>query len=356
MMGLLGALARPLLLALEPEAAHGLAIAALAKMPLPAAAPDPALLAVQAFGLHFPNPLGMAAGFDKNAQVYGPLLRLGFGFVEIGTVTPKPQSGNPKPRMFRLAADGAVINRLGFNGAGHDAALARLQGRNARAIVGVNIGANKDAPDRIADYVAGITAFAPVASYFTVNVSSPNTPGLRDLQAARALDDLLARVVVARDAAALVHGRRAVLLKIAPDLSLAELDDVVRVARARKIDGMIIGNTTVSRPAGLRDANVARQAGGLSGRPLFALSTAMLAATFLRVERQFPLIGVGGVDSSDAAYAKIRAGADLLQLYTALVYEGAGLIAAIKQGLMLRLQRDGFASVAQAVGTQAARF
>ena len=356
MMGLLGALARPLLLALEPEAAHGLAIAALAKMPLPAAAPDPALLAVQAFGLHFPNPLGMAAGFDKNAQVYGPLLRLGFGFVEIGTVTPKPQSGNPKPRMFRLAADGAVINRLGFNGAGHDAALARLRGRNARAIVGVNIGANKDAPDRIADYVAGITAFAPVASYFTVNVSSPNTPGLRDLQAARALDDLLARVVVARDAAALVHGRRAVLLKIAPDLSLAELDDVVRVARARKIDGMIIGNTTVSRPAGLRDANVARQAGGLSGRPLFALSTAMLAATFLRVERQFPLIGVGGVDSSDAAYAKIRAGADLLQLYTALVYEGAGLIAAIKQGLVLRLQRDGFASVAQAVGTQAARF
>ena len=356
MMGLLGALARPLLLALEPEAAHGLAIATLAKMPLPAAAPDPASLAVKAFGLHFPNPLGMAAGFDKNAQVYGPLLRLGFGFVEIGTVTPKPQPGNSKPRMFRLPADGAVINRLGFNGAGHGAALARLRGRDGRAIVGVNIGANKDAPDRIADYVAGIAAFAPVASYFTVNVSSPNTPGLRDLQAAGALDDLLARVVFARDAAAQLHGRCPVLLKIAPDLNLAELDDVVRVARARQIDGMIIGNTTVSRPAGLRDAKVAGQAGGLSGRPLFALSTAMLAATFLRVERQFPLIGVGGVDSSDAAYAKIRAGADLLQLYTALVYEGAGLIAAIKRGLVLRLQRDGFASVAQAVGTQAPRF
>ena len=353
MIGLLGALARPLLLALEPEAAHAIGLRALQNLPLPAAAPDPESLAVEAFGLRFANPLGMAAGFDKNAQVYGPLSRLGFGFVEIGTVTPLAQAGNPKPRMFRLPGNGAVINRLGFNGAGHAAALARLQGRDTRAIVGVNIGANKEATDRAADYVAGIAAFAPVASYFAINVSSPNTPGLRDLQAAAALDDLLARVVFARDAAAQAHGRRPVLLKIAPDLTLADLDDVVRIARARRVDGMIVSNTTVSRPAGLRGA-AAGQAGGLSGSPLFALSTAMLAATFLRVERQFPLIGVGGIDSADAAFAKIAAGADLVQLYTALVFQGIGLVGQIKHGLAARLKQRGLASVSQAVGTMAA--
>ena len=353
MIALLGALARPLLLALEPEAAHAISLRALQYLPLPAAAADPDSLAVEAFGLRFANPLGMAAGFDKDAQAYGPLARLGFGFVEIGTVTPRAQPGNPKPRMFRLPGNGAVINRLGFNGGGQAAALARLQGRAMGAIVGVNLGANKDAADRVADYVAGIAAFAPLASYFAINVSSPNTPGLRDLQAAAALDDLLARVIFARDAVAQAHGRRPVLLKIAPDLTLAGLDDVVRIARFRRVDGMIVSNTTLSRPAGLQGA-AAKQAGGLSGSPLFHLSTAMLAATFLRVERQFPLIGVGGIDSAHTAFAKITAGADLLQLYSGLVFEGLGLIGRIKDGLAARLKQRGLASVSQAVGTMAA--
>ena len=342
MIDLLEAIARPMLLALEPERAHALTIKALKTLPMPPARPDPASLAVEAFGLKFPNPLGMAAGFDKNAEVFGPLLRLGFGFAEIGTVTPLAQPGNPAPRMFRLAGDGGVINRLGFNGAGHAPALARLQNRPP-GIVGVNIGANKDAADRVADYVAGIRAFSGVASYFTLNVSSPNTPGLRDLQAAAALDDLLARALDARDAAA---RRVPVLLKIAPDVSLAGLDDIVRIARARAIDGMIVSNTTLSRPAGLTGA-AAGESGGLSGRPLFELSTAMLAQTFLRVERQFPLVGAGGIDGAEAAWTKICAGATLVQLYTGLVFQGLGLVGEIKRGLAGR-------KLADAVGSEAA--
>ena len=348
MIDILGALARPVLLALEPEAAHGLTIKALKNLPLPPARPDSPSLAVEAFGLKFSNPVGMAAGFDKNAEVFGPLLRLGFGFTEIGTVTPLPQPGNPKPRMFRLAEDGGIINRLGFNGAGHAAALTRLQGR-LPGIVGVNIGANKEAADRVADYVSGIKTFAPVASYFTINVSSPNTPGLRDLQAAAALDDLLARVLEARDAAA---RRVPVLLKIAPDVTLTDLDAIVRIARNRRLDGMIVSNTTLSRPASLISA-AARENGGLSGKPLFALSTAMLAATFLRVEGQFPLVGVGGIDSAEAAWTKIRAGAALVQLYSALVYGGIGLVGQIKRGLAQLLQQGGHAGIAGVVGVAA---
>ncbi|HKM88197.1 MAG TPA: quinone-dependent dihydroorotate dehydrogenase, partial [Xanthobacteraceae bacterium] len=252
MIGLFERLARPLLLALDPEDAHGLTIRMLKLAPLRRAAGDDKRLAMRAFGLNFPNPVGMAAGFDKNAEVPDALLRLGFGFVEVGTVTPLPQRGNPRPRVFRLDADRGVINRLGFNSQGAEAVLSRLAARaNAGGIVGINIGANKETPDRVADYVRLIERFAPVASYVTINISSPNTPGLRDLQQAAMLDDLLTRVVDARERVAQHAGPTPVLLKVAPDLSLAELDDVVGIARSRQVDGMIVANTTVTRPANL---------------------------------------------------------------------------------------------------------
>ena len=298
--------------------------------------PDDPRLAASAFGLDFPNPIGLAAGFDKNAEIPDAMLGLGFGFVEVGTLTPRAQPGNPRPRAFRLIEDRAVINRYGFNNDGHAPALARLSKRAPRGIVGVNIGANKDADDRIADYVAGVHAFADVASYFAINVSSPNTPGLRDLQEPEALFELLARVIEARDAALV---QRPLLLKIAPDLTLDQLDAIVRVARDRRIDGMIVSNTTVSRPATLR-SQLAKESGGLSGAPLFDLSTRMLAQTFLRVEGQFPLIGVGGVDSAEAALAKIEAGATLVQLYSGLIYEGPGLVRRTKRGLIETLEQS----------------
>lgn len=341
-------LAAPLLRLLDPETAHRATIAALKFPPPRAPAPDDPRLAVSAFGLDFPNPIGLAAGFDKNAEVPDAMLGFGFGFVEVGTLTPRAQAGNPRPRAFRLAEDRAVINRYGFNNEGHAPALARLSKRRRGGIVGVNIGANKDAADRVADYVAGVRAFADVASYFAINVSSPNTPGLRDLQEPEALSDLLARVIDARDAARL---RRPLLLKIAPDLTLAQLDNIVRVARERRIDGMIVSNTTISRPASLR-STFAKESGGLSGAPLFDLSTRMLAQTYLRVEGQFPLIGVGGVDSAEAALAKIEAGATLAQLYSALAYEGPGVIARIKRGLLDALARDG-SSLAAKIGVRA---
>ncbi len=325
MIGFLDRVARPLLRAFDPESAHALAVGALRWGPLRRQSTADERLAIKAFGLEFPNPFGIAAGFDKNAVVPDALLRLGAGFVEVGTVTPRPQSGNPRPRVFRLDGDEAVINRLGFNNEGFGVVRARLSARASRGgIVGVNIGANKDTADRAADYVAGIAAFAAAASYFAVNVSSPNTPGLRDLQSRAALDELLARVIEARDRATATTGRRPVLLKIAPDLSLGSLDDVVAVARRRGADGMIVANTTVGRPTTLRD-RAAGQAGGLSGRPLFALSTRMLAETYVRTERAFPLIGAGGIDSGAAAFAKIKAGADLVQLYTGLIFRGVGL-------------------------------
>jgi dihydroorotate dehydrogenase len=341
MIGLLDRLARPFLRALDPEDAHTLAVKMLRLTPpLPARRDDPRL-ALRLFGLNFPNPVGMAAGFDKNAEVADELIRLGFGFVEVGTITPLPQPGNPRPRLFRLDADAGVINRLGFNSQGADAALKRLVARAGGGIVGVNVGANKDSPDRVADYVTLIERFAAVASYITVNISSPNTPGLRNLQQAEVLDDLLARVIDARERAAPHAGSTPVLLKIAPDLALGDLDDVVRIARARRIDGMIVGNTTVARPPGLHDTAAAREAGGLSGRPLYPLANRMLAETYLRVGGAFPLVGAGGIDSGKTALDKIRAGASLVQVYSGLVFRGLGLVAEIKQALVAALEHDG---------------
>jgi dihydroorotate dehydrogenase len=347
-------LGRPLLRVIDPEAAHALVIKATRWAPTLPRHPDDRRLQVDAMGLRFPNPIGIAAGFDKNAVVPDALLALGFGFVEIGTVTPRPQPGNPPPRLFRLNRDRAVINRLGFNNDGVARVRERLAARTpAAGIIGVNVGANKDAPDRAADYAAAIAALAAPASYFTVNVSSPNTPGLRDLQHKAALDDLLARVIDARDRAAATAGRKPILLKIAPDLALAELDDIVAVARARRIDGMIISNTTISRPGALQDLIPAREPGGLSGRPLFALSTRMLAEAFVRVERAFPLMGVGGIDSGASALAKVRAGALLVQLYTGLIYCGLRVLDDIKRALVRDLEVEGAGALADLVGRDA---
>lgn len=351
MIGHLGAAATALLRGLEAEDAHRLTIAALRLLPRREPAPDDPRLATKVFGLDFPNPVGLAAGFDKNAEAFDATLALGFGFAEVGTLTPLPQPGNARPRVFRLLEDHAVINRYGFNNDGHAPALKRLAARARRGIVGVNIGANKDASDRVQDYVAGVRAFAEAADYFTINISSPNTPGLRDLQEPKALADLLARVI---DAGAGAPTRRPLLLKIAPDLTLSQLDDIVRVAREAQIDGMIVSNTTVARPGSLR-SKLAAETGGLSGEPLFALSTRRLAQVFLRVEGQFPLIGVGGIDGPETAFAKIEAGAALLQLYSALVYEGPGLVTRIKQGLASRLASEN-APLGAVIGRKAKDF
>ncbi len=354
-IGLFDRLSRPLMRALDPEDAHALAIKALRYVPLTRPVGEARELAVRAFGLNFPNPVGIAAGFDKNGLVPDALLRLGFGFVEIGTVTPRAQAGNPRPRLFRLVADQGVINRLGFNNEGEAVVLARLAARaRLGGIVGVNVGANRDSVDRSADYAHLIETFAAVAGYFTVNVSSPNTPGLRDLQQAKALDELLSRVLDARERARQRAGPVPVLLKIAPDLSLEDLDDVVGIARKHGIDGMIVGNTTVTRPASLRERERAGEAGGLSGRPLFKLATRMLAETFVRAEGAFPLIGAGGIDSGPTAIAKIKAGATLLQLYTGLIYRGIGLVAEIKTDLVAALKRGHRDSFAAMVGADVA--
>jgi dihydroorotate dehydrogenase len=353
--GLIDRLSRPFLRALDPEDAHNLTLKALRHMPLPRAAADLPELKVRAFGLNFPNPVGIAPGFDKNAVAPDALLRLGFGFVEIGTVTPRAQSGNPRPRLFRLEEDRAVINRLGFNNDGGPVVLARLAARaRMGGVVGVNVGANKDSADRAEDYARLVETFAAVASYFTINVSSPNTPGLRNLQHAAELDDLLARVIEARERARPRVGPTPVLLKIAPDLTLSELDDVVGIARKRKLDGMIVGNTTVSRPPSLRDRAAGKEAGGLSGRPLFKLSTRMLAETYVRAEGAFPLVGVGGIDSGPAAIAKIKAGASLVQLYSGLVYRGIALVNEIKSDLAAALKRGHRESLEAMVGIDAA--
>ena len=349
------ALTLPLLRRLDPEDAHRLALGGLRMLPPAKARPGDPKLAMRVFGLNFPNPIGMAAGFDKNAEVPDALLRLGFGFVEIGSVTPKPQGGNPRPRLFRLEDDSGVINRMGFNNDGAEAVLRRLAARaRLGGIVGVNVGANKDSTDRTADYVKLIELFAPVASYFTINVSSPNTPGLRDLQQAAALDDLLARVVDARERVRKNAGDSPLLLKIAPDLTLQELDDVVHIARSRRVDGMIVANTTLSRPETLRDQVRAKEAGGLSGRPLLRLSTRMVAEAYVRTEGAFPLIGVGGIDTGGAALMKIRAGASLIQLYSSLIYKGLGLVDDIKDDLLSTLRRTGRDSLSEIVGADAA--
>ncbi len=351
MIGPLFSLARPFIHAMDAEDAHAMTVKLLKSLPMPQAAPDADELKVSAFGLEFPNPVGLAAGFDKHAEVPDQALRLGFGFVEVGGVTPLPQQGNPRPRVFRLAQDEAVINRYGLNSDGLETVRARLAARRGGGIVGVNIGANKDSADRTADYVALVSGLAPVVDYLSVNVSSPNTPGLRNLQGRAVLDDLLARVVDARDA---VPGRRTpILVKIAPDVTEQDIDDIVTVCRVRGVDGLIVSNTTVARPATLRDQALAQEAGGLSGKPLFAASTRVLAQVFLRVERQFPLVGVGGVDSAETALAKLEAGADLVQFYTAMVFKGPGLAADIKQGLLAACRRERFASITAFTGRKA---
>jgi len=348
-------LARPALFALDPERAHQLTIRALEKGAYPRdTQPDDVRLTVAVAGLRFSNPIGIAAGFDKDARVPDAILGMGCGFAEIGTVTPLPQVGNPKPRIFRLIRDRAVINRLGFNNEGHAAALKRLEARQSRGgIVGVNIGANKDAKDRTADYVAGLDAFYEVATYFTVNISSPNTPGLRDLQAPAALDELLSRVMATRERH-VVRGapRRPIVVKIAPDIAEDDIGPIAERLLAHEVDAIAVSNTTLAR-GGLIDTEGGKEAGGLSGRPLFHRSTAMLARIHLATNRSVPLIGIGGIDSPATALTKIEAGATLIQLYTGLVYEGGGLIARIKAHLAEVARAKGFGSIAEATGRRA---
>ena len=337
--------------ALPPEAAHDATIrltGALSPL-LPKAKTDDARLAVPAFGLTFPNPIGLAAGFDKNAAVSDAMLKFGFGFVECGTVTPRPQTGNPRPRLFRLVEDRAVINRMGFNNDGMDAVAARLARRKHTGIVGINIGANKDSADRIGDYSTCFARLAPLADYVVINVSSPNTPGLRALQNRAELELLLGRMT---DERARLGLNVPLLLKIAPDLEDGVVDDVAEVAFAHGLQGIVATNTTIARLGNLRSAH-ATEVGGLSGAPLFARSTEVLKRLRRRLGSKLVLVGVGGVQSGADAYAKIRAGAALVQLYSALVYEGPGLIARIKKELLALLARDGFSSVEQAVGVDA---
>ncbi len=346
---------RPAIHLLDPETAHELTLAALERFTTRHPAASDPRLRTRAFAIEFPNPLGLAAGFDKDARAPDAMLGLGFGFVEIGSVTPRPQGGNPKPRLFRLPEDRAVVNRMGFNNAGMEVVRERMRRRAGRpGLVGVNIGANKDSEDRTADYVAGIRAFAPYAAFFTVNISSPNTPGLRDLQAKAALDDLVARVTEARDEAAAGRGsaRRPILLKIAPDLDLAGLDDVVAVARERGLDGLVVSNTTLARPATLR-SRFSGETGGLSGAPLLRRSTWMLAETYRRLEGAMPVVGVGGIASGADALAKIRAGATLVELYSAMVFEGPGLPSTILEAFTAALDREGVGSLAEIIGRDA---
>jgi dihydroorotate dehydrogenase len=343
----LHALATRALQLLDPEDAHRITIAALKAGLGPRAPAQDASLGVNLAGLRLPNPVGLAAGFDKNAEVAAAMLAAGFGYVECGTVTPLPQAGNPRPRLFRLGEDRAVINRLGFNNQGLERFAANLGGRGA-GVVGANIGANKDAADRIGDYVTGLTRLWGLADYFTVNVSSPNTPGLRALQTGAALSELLGRVAEARAALA---GHTPIFLKVAPDLEDAEIEAIAEAVAAARLDGVIVGNTTLSRPNELVSARRS-EAGGLSGAPLMALSTAVLARFHAAAQGRFALVGVGGIASGSDAYAKIRAGASAVQLYSALAYHGPGLVAAIQRELAARLAADGFASLADAVGAR----
>ena len=336
-------LLRPLAFALDAETVHRATIAALSmapRLPLPAFAPS---LAIEVAGLRFPSPVGLAAGFDKNAEVPDVMLGLGFGFVEVGTVTPKPQAGNPKPRLFRLKEDRAVINRMGFNNEGQMAVLDRLRSRNRRGVVGVNIGANKESIDRIGDYVAGVRTMSPVADYLTVNISSPNTPGLRNLQAGGELVELLSAVREAREASV------PIFLKVAPDLEKGDHERIVRAATDQGIDGLIVANTTVTRPP-LHSLH-AGEAGGLSGRPIKALALEQLRAFRQASGGGIPLIAVGGIENGDDVWDRIVAGASLVQLYSAMVYEGPGIAKRISADLVKRLRDEGISNIAEAVGS-----
>lgn len=330
---------------LDPETAHGLAIRALRTLPLPAPAPDDPILRTRLAGLVLPNPIGLAAGLDKNGEALGGLSRLGFGFVECGSVTPVAQPGNPRPRLFRLMEDQAIINRMGFNNKGLEAFAGRLKKRPANAVVGANLGANKDAEDKAADYVTGLTRLKGLADYVTVNVSSPNTPGLRALQGRAALDDLLGRLAEAR-----ADDPTPVFLKIAPDLTTDEIALIVEASVDHRIDALIVSNTTLDRPDSLI-APDRGEAGGLSGRPLQVRARAALSAAAAVSTGRLALIAVGGIDSGGEAYARIRAGASAVQLYSALIYGGPGLVRRIKRDLVQRLRADGFSSVGDAVGT-----
>jgi len=337
-------LVRPLAFALDAELAHRLTLKALRLMP-PRRPPDfPASLKTRVAGIDFPTPVGLAAGFDKDAEVPEQMLSLGFGFVEVGTLTPQAQRGNPTPRLFRLRQDRAVINRMGFNNGGQPAAHGRLQQHlKMRGIVGVNVGANKDSKDRIADYVRGVRAMAPVANYLTINISSPNTPGLRGLQARGALDELLAAV---RE----VRSDKPIFLKVAPDLDDGDPERITRSAIDHGIDAVIVSNTTVSRPP--LKSRYANEAGGLSGAPLKPFALDALRKFHSASGGEMPLIGVGGIANADDAWERVRAGASLVQLYSAMVYEGPGIAARIAQGLAQRLKREGFTNIAEAVGTE----
>jgi dihydroorotate dehydrogenase len=338
-------LVRPAFFAMDAERAHNISLSALALLPVSNPPPLDSMLSSRVAGLEFPNPIGLAAGYDKDAKVPNQLLQMGFGFVEVGTLTPLPQAGNAKPRLFRLVEDRAVINRMGFNNGGLHAAHDRLIRRKRLGIVGVNIGANKDSADRIADYVGGLRMMADVADYLTINISSPNTPGLRALQDRAALEELLSRVMAARGL-----DIPPVFLKVAPDLTPADIDDVATVAIEQKVDALIVANTTISRPA-LQSAH-ASETGGLSGAPLTSLALERLRDFRKATGGALPLIGVGGIGSAEDAYARIRAGASLVQLYSALAYEGPGLARRIAGDMKALLTRDGFTNIAQAIGTE----
>lgn len=331
-----------LLRTLDPETAHRLAIQALKLAPLPAPRADDPVLATTAAGLRLPNPVGLAAGLDKNGEAMGGLARLGFGFIECGSVTPRPQPGNPRPRLFRLAEDRAIINRMGFNNEGLEAFAGRLARRPAGTVVGANLGANKETEDKAADYVAGLRRLKGLADYVTVNVSSPNTPGLRDLQGRAAMDDLLGRLAEAR-----AGDPTPVFLKIAPDLTAAEIGLIVEAALDHGIDALIVSNTTLDRPESLRSPH-RNEAGGLSGAPLKPRARAALRAAVEASAGRLPLIAVGGIDSGAEAYDRLRAGASAVQVYSALVFEGPGLVGRIKRDLAARLRADGFSTAAEA--------
>lgn len=341
-------LLRPLFFALEAERAHHLSIKLLRLMPTPPALAPDSMLAQTVAGIAFPNPVGLAAGYDKEGLVAHKMHGLGFGFAELGTLTPLPQPGNPLPRLFRLVEDRAVINRMGFNNGGQAAAAERIAKRRRPGgpVIGINIGANKDAADRIADYATGVTCMAPLADYLTVNISSPNTPGLRALQDRAALDQLLGAVMAARGA-----NRTPIFLKVAPDLEPADMEDIAAACLDHRIDGLIVSNTTISRPS-LRSAQ-AVEAGGLSGAPLHDMALQRLRDFRRLLGMQLPLIGVGGIANADQAYARIRAGASLIQLYSALVYEGPYLAKRINAGLKALMTRDGVKNISEIVGIDA---